>query len=247
MAVKILPLKNRFQIIYRLSLPNWYHSFIEIGIPTNQFIDLSYKKSQNQKSQILNNLIYEEIKSIKNRRGSVRVVDFFCADGYYSYIANKYGADNVIGIDNDFNSGEKRKGVIQQANLIKSLIQSSDSINFIQDDVTNYSTEVDLALIFGGLYHIEEVKKFLEKLKNFVTERIIIQTIYSLDSNLVDYLVTPAPGWTWGCRFSKEFLIDQLQINGWKIVKIFDEIAEYNTLPKDRGSLFLVAEKRKND
>ena len=92
----------------------------------------------------------------------------------------------------------------------------------------------------GGLYHISSPASLLQNLRSRVTGPLVIQTVYSLAKTAPDYFETPAPGWTWGCRFSHQRLLDMVRQAGWKILEESTNELKGNQRPEDRGSAYLL-------
>jgi hypothetical protein len=55
-----------------------------------------------------------------------------------------------------------------------------------------------------------------------------------------DYFETPAPGWTWGSRFSYGCLQGFLTRAGWEIIEATQSDLAGNERPDDRGSAYLL-------
>jgi hypothetical protein len=67
--------------------------------------------------------------------------------------------------------------------------------------------------------------------------------VVSVANESPDYFETPAPGWTWGSRFSMAWLENTVRNLGGTIVdKHFNEL-EGNKNPRDRGSGYFLVRK----
>ncbi len=226
----------------RLFEMNWYHDFSLLGVKTNQFDDPSYRLSQLQKEKIILRWIDDYVKN-QNRKNSMRGVEFFCADAYYSFHALKAGVGKMIAIDLAEESGEKRFGILDQAKIISKILGISEKrLDIRKFDVMRFEENCDFAFVIGGLYHIEDPLKLLSYLKSSISQYIFIQTIVSFENESPDYFESPAPGWNWGSRFSATWLINNIEILGFEIIESNLETAEYNFAQRDRGSLFLVCQ-----
>lgn len=224
--------------------PNWYHDFSCMGLKTYQFDDGGYHEAQLDKHKVLFEFIDKAIAIIqrKSKKNEVSGVELFCADGFYSNYAVNAGCSSMLGIDLADKSGEgvKRGVVIKQARLVTKLLNNDNEIKFINDDVFNLNKKFQLCLCFGGLYHIENPKKLLQLLRDHVTEVLIIQTIVSLETEDENYFESPAPGWTWGCRFSHANLKNMIKETGWRVIDEKRNEMTYNQRLCDKGSSYLM-------
>lgn len=75
---------------------------------------------------------------------------------------------------------------------------------------------------------------------------LILQTVYSMADGRDDYFETPAPGWTWGCRFSANWLEKQITALGYEIVDRHRNELEGNVRPEDRGSAYYLFRRSSN-
>jgi hypothetical protein len=74
------------------------------------------------------------------------------------------------------------------------------------------------------------------------TRFLIVQTVVTLATEDDNYFETPAPGWTWGSRFSYGFLRREITKRGYRIVDTDRNVLTGNDRPEDRGSAyFLIA------
>jgi predicted RNA methylase len=210
----------------------WYHDFACFGIKTVQEPGI-WKKNQACKEGPLFSMIEEAVKSVKQRSESVKGVELFCADGFYGLYAVQKGAEHVHGMDLD----EKN---LKKATLIAKMLGYAKKTNFEKRDVYTLSGSYDLGICAGGLYHISDPAALLKLLKAHVHGPLVIQTVYSLAKTSPDYFETPAPGWTWGCRFSYDHLKKMIRDAGWKIIREEKNELLGNTRPEDRGSAYFL-------
>ena len=70
-----------------------------------------------------------------------------------------------------------------------------------------------------------------------------MQSVVSLENEDPDYLEVPAPGWTWGSRFSLVSFDQMIRDQGWTLVTWHANELKGNTEPKDRGSVYYLVEK----
>lgn len=171
---------------------------------------------------------------------SISAVELFCADGFYSNYTASKGVGQVSGVDLDGDSVERRSGVLEQAQLVTRLLGNSDIISFRKADVLHIDGIYDICICAGGLYHMTNPEKLLKKLCAQVKRAMILQTVVSLENDDPTYFVSPAPGLSWGCRFSCLYLEKMLERTGWKIVeKSFNELPG-NIRSCDRGSVYML-------
>ncbi len=215
-----------------LYLDPWYHDFGTLGIKTPQrqgYCELNQKSKEDNIFALIN----EAIRICKKRSDRVKGVELFSADAFYSNYAIRAGADEMLAIDVDDYEIEKGK-------LISKLLGNSDRIRFRWRDVFNLPEDYDFCICAGGLYHIKNPQELLQLLSKKIKTAIVIQTVYSLSNESEDYFESPAPGWTWGCRFSYKYLLNMVKEAGWYILLDKNGILCGNERPEDRGSAYLL-------
>lgn len=111
---------------------------------------------------------------------------------------------------------------------------------FEKRDVYTMSDTYDFGICAGGLYHVADPGALLKLLSAHVKGPLVIQTVYSLAETSPEYFETPAPGWTWGCRFSYDHLKKLCRDAGWKIIREEKNELLGNKRPEDRGSAYLL-------
>ncbi len=210
----------------------WYHDFSPFGIKTVQEPGI-WKKNQGCKEGPIFTVIDEAVTSVKQRGYSVRGVELFCADGYYALYAVQKGAEHVHGMDLDERN-------LKKAALISKMLGYTKKTHFEKRDVYTMDGSYDFGICAGGLYHISDPAGLLRLLKAHVHGPLVIQTVYSLAKTAPDYFETPAPGWTWGCRFSYDYLKKMIQDAGWKIIREEKNELLGNKRPEDRGSAYFL-------
>lgn len=239
---------NKEQLTMYLT-PNWYHNFSILGIVTPQDpTDKSAEAHQTIKQEILFPFIDEAIAlSKKNSNEPMTGIELFCADGFFSNYAISKGADKMLGIDIEEDSGEgkKRQSVLAQARLATTLLGNGTQATFQHQNVFDLNTDFTFCICAGGLYHIADPKRLLQILSKHVKQYLVIQTVVSLENEDPNYFEQPAPGWKWGCRFSHEKLLSMIEESGWIVVKEARNELICNNLLSDRGSSYVLC-KNKN-
>jgi hypothetical protein len=220
------------------SLPGpFYHDFCRLGLECQQLPGI-YAPNQQAKEPILTAYILWAIAKLKNRgRAPVRFAELFCADAYYTMFARKFGADYACGFDND------RDGFMAQAETARRLLGLNDvelhriSIEDIPDD-WRYSIVANV----GGLYHVADPVSVLLKSARMAEDYLIVQSVVSLATNDPDYFESPAPGWTWGSRFSRPSFERVIRDHGFKVVDSDFNVLTGNERLEDRGSMYFLIE-----
>lgn len=235
------PLSLRAYVM--LQTPNWYHDFDVLGVKTHQFAFDGYDISQQDKQQIIFSLLDKAIAYCQGARPTgttLRLVELFCADCFYSIYALKKGVDSAVGIDLAEESGEGaiRGVVLDQALLVSGLLGQADKLTVLRQDVRDFQGEYELCICAGGLYHLENPAQLIRHISARIRRALVIQTVVSLEvSGEEPYFETPAPGWTWGCRFNDVYLIQLLKENGWDVRAVEKNELRANQKARDRGSL----------
>lgn len=221
---------------------NWYHDFTPLGLRTNQFrTPIFYKLNQAAKQQRIFHLIDRAIASCQETGLSeISGLELFCADGFYSNYAVNRGVDRMVSIDADGDSVERRSGILAQARLITRLLGNGNQIEYRQADVFDVDGSYDLCVCAGGLYHLRNPRELLAKLQSHVKVALVIQTVVSLSEPDPDYFESPAPGLTWGCRFSRAHLESMLLSTGWKVLESSMNELTGNRRSSDRGSAYVL-------
>ena len=170
----------------------------------------------------------------------ISAVELFCADGFYSNYAARKGVSQIIGVDLDIDSVERRGGVLQQAKLITRLLGNSDKIAFQKTNVVDVSGTFDICICAGGLYHLTNPQELLAKWVCQIRRALVLQTVVSLEFDDSDYFVTPAPGLSWGCRFSLKYLETMLEATGWEIIEQSNSELPGCLRDCDKGSAYML-------
>jgi len=215
-------------------LDPWYHDFEILGLRTPQKKPGRYGLNQEAKQGPLFELIARVISLCLEKQGtSVKGVELFCADGFYANYAIRCGAEEMYGID--INDRQLAK-----ARLITKLLGNSKKITFDHCDVFKLSGVYDFGICAGGLYHLSDPSGLLKSLTTKIGTALVIQTVYSLANTSEHYFETPAPGRTWGCRFSYKYLLQMINDSGWIILDASTNQLKGNSRLEDRGSAYFL-------
>jgi 2-polyprenyl-3-methyl-5-hydroxy-6-metoxy-1,4-benzoquinol methylase len=148
-------------------------------------------------------------------------------------MALRAGADSLLAVDLDEVS-------LAQGVLMARLQGTSESLTFRRMDVFDLTEEFDFGICAGGLYHLEDPARLLRQLRGIIRHALVVQTVYSKANDSADYFETPAPAWTWGCRFSYEYLLRMVEGAGWNILHAETNELLGNGRLEDRGSAYLL-------
>jgi predicted RNA methylase len=218
--------------LFLLGRDLWYHDFTVIGFPTPQEPGM-FGPNQQAKQAPLFELIGMAIDLATQNRARVSGVDLFCGDGFYTNYAVTRGAASMLGVDTDEKS-------LAKARVITRVLGHQTTVAFQQCDVRDVNGQYDFGICAGGLYHISDPEALLARLRRNVRVALVIQTVYSLAVTSALYFESPAPGWTWGCRFSYPYLMAMVDRAGWSIQRALVNELPGNDRPEDRGSAYLL-------
>jgi hypothetical protein len=243
------PMATTWKMHRKLCNPSWYHDFSPVGVETRLFPGSEYQLSQEDKQEILFELLKrakDEFMCSHQRLPSL--VDLFCADAFYSIYALKTNlVAHSVGIDLEQQAGEGsiRMGVLQQAATIRALLGLEGRLDLISGDVMAYEGEYDVCLCAGGLYHISDPAALIARITLQTRALLLIQTVIpSHISESEPFFVAPAPHWTWGSRFNRNWLEKILAENGWTILVEDTRPMRANTHNWDQLSLSVLCTKR---
>ena len=111
----------------------------------------------------------------------LRVLDIGCAEGFFSFEAEKRGAREVIGIDSFPDS-------IRRFNMVKEA-RNSNATAFLTNvydlDPSKLGT-FDLVLCYGLLYHLKHPQYALEKVRSVCTGQLLFQTHIAEEQSIGD-------------------------------------------------------------
>lgn len=215
-----------------------YHSYKFFGVDNKQ-ISHVYELNQRAKSSIITAYIALAISLAKDGNNKpLSFVELFCADAYYAMVASRLGCDHCFGVDND------REGHFQKAAAIAQLL-GVNNISFALKDIEHDGSygKADIVANIGGLYHVKNPEEVLLRSYDNAGSFLIIQNVVSLATDDNSYYESPAPGWSWGNRFSALSFDKMVQRNFKNIVAShFNELTG-NDRPEDRGSLYYLIKK----
>lgn len=215
-----------------------YHEYSFFGHHNEQKPGI-FAPNQRAKAPIITAYIAYAIA--KSRRASTDAVTFtelFCADGYYAMVADRLGCSASVGIDND------RDGESAHVAEIASVLGCHNT-RFEKRDIHGGTTfePTDVVANVGGLYHVSDPAEVLAMSYAMATQFLIVQNVVSLATDDPDYCEMPAPGWTWGNRFSRQSFDALVRRTCPGIVdEHFNEL-EGNERPDDRGSAYYLIRK----
>jgi hypothetical protein len=207
-----------------------YHSYRFFGVDNQQYSKL-YELNQIAKEPVLIALIAWAIG-----KGSKSFTELFCADGYYAMVAARLGCRS-IGIDNDKDHHFKvARAIAATLNV---------NVDFVKANISPDSVfeQTDIVANAGGLYHVSNPKEILKLSYGMAKKYLIVQSVVSMATDDISYYKSPAPGWSWGCRFSRQSFDKMIKETGYKVIdQYFNELTG-NKRKEDRGSVYYLIEK----
>jgi predicted RNA methylase len=216
-----------------------YHDFSWLGLKTAQIPGI-YGPNQKAKAPVLAAYILTAFARLKcDSDGPITFAELFCADGFYAMFAAHFGASRAIGFDND------RDGHLAAAARIRDLLRL-EQVSFVKTDIEAIDPAERFSVVanVGGLYHVEDPVAVLKKSYEMATDFLIVQSVVSMASTAPDYFAKPAPGLTWGNRFSRESFDKMMAETGWKVVDRAFNLLVANERLEDRGSVYYLIDKR---
>lgn len=225
--------RRRQRFVEELEHP-WYHDFSALGVSTKQAEGIFGPNQQAKQATLFS---YVD-KAIALAGPQPRGLELFCADGYYSHYALEHGAAHMTGVDLGDEQSAGHPIQLRQADAMTALLGHEGRAEFRRENVFDVSGLYDFAICAGGLYHVSEPDVLLRKLIANVRTAMVVQTVYSLAETSADYFETPAPGQTWGCRFSYGYLLTMLAEAGWTVLESTTNELGGNARPQDRGSAY---------
>ncbi len=227
---------NKYKFYHKIKVNDNIHTKGNEGLIKFQKIPLKILKKYN----------------LKNKK----VLDIGCRDGLFSFEAEKLGAKEVLGIDNDLSLGAT-KFLIP---FFKSKVKMK-KMNLY--DLSNYKKKYDMIIFFGVLYHLRYPFWALKIIKDILNTNgtLLLETaIYILGDKKIPLLYCPFdnnnPYDKTSCTFYNEIgLIQTLSSLGFKVKNISYSVAPRNFLkriflkkpyPIRRATFECVIDKKKN-
>ncbi len=197
-----------------------YHNYSLFGVHNEQLPGI-FKLNQQAKEEFLIPYITRAVNILKETNMLISFMELFCADGYYAMVARQLGATIAYGVDNN------RDGFFAKASQIASAL-GVDNIHFFEKDVQDIGTfkPVDIVANLGGLYHVSNPEQILVESYAVAKSFLIVQSVVSMENNSEDYFEAPAPGWSWGSRYSRESFHKMILAKNWNILDY-----NFNELP----------------
>lgn len=216
-----------------------FHDFSFFGVQNDQIPDNLFA-NQKCKFPILLSYISQAIaKSKRHCDDPVSFTELFCADGFYTMIAAKLGCSKSIGIDSN-----KDNFLTNSEEIARRL--KLPNVTFLQEEISpdSHFTQTDIVANIGGLYHVDKPKEVLEMSYTMANKFLIVQNVVSLAQTDENYFESPAPGWNWGNRFSRESFDKMIRGLGYDIIDHFFNELEGNDRPEDMGSVYYLIRKK---
>ena len=213
----------------------FYHDFSALGLSVPQLPGAFAINQQYKEPLIVGYMLYALGKLRAKGERQISVGELFCADAYYSFIARRFGAERCDAFDND------QDGYLEQARTIAAMLKEKN-VHIHKTDVFAISPDYRASIVInaGGLYHVSEPLKSLEQSYEMSKDYLVVQSVVTLANEDPDYFETPAPGWTWGCRFSYAYLQREIKKRGYRVIDTDRNILVANGRPEDRGSAYFL-------
>ena len=179
------------EILKKIKKYNWYHEIeVQNGIKTSAVdaleVDGRYHTySSSAKDHWNQRNIFNILKDIdfKNKK----VLDIGCRDGLYSFYAEKQGAKEIIGIDNDLSRGAVEFLIPYFKSKVK--MYQKNLYDITEKDYGKF----DIILFVGVLYHLRYPFYSFKKIKDILNNdgKLILETGIYLDDNKRSMLYCP--------------------------------------------------------
>jgi len=202
-------------LIKKIEKYNWYH---EIQL-TSKLVTPGSIPAINE----LNRLIKEKIQKkifFKNKR----VLDIGCREGLYSFLAEKAGASEIIGIDNDLSAAA--------IDFLIPFFQSK--VKMYELNLYEFNSEkfgaFDVVIMLGVLYHLKFPFWGLKRACDAVANKgIIVISTAILDLPIIEEMellyfpsATGGPfGYDSPSYFNKKCLCSAMQANGFRFLESY--------------------------
>lgn len=215
-----------------------YHDFSWLGLKTVQHEGI-YRPNQIAKAPVICAYILAAMAELRCRSiPDITFAELFCADAFYAMFAARFGARHATGFDDD------RDGYFAKALKIQRLLGIENvTLRATRIESIPVAARFDVVANIGGLYHVDDPLECLERSYAMARHFLIVQNVVSMAVDDPDYFAAPAPGWTWGNRFSKTSFDRQIKLRGWRVIDSSFNLLEGNSRPEDRGSVYYLIAK----
>jgi tRNA (mo5U34)-methyltransferase len=118
---------------------------------------------------------------LPERFDGMRVLDVGCAEGFFSFEAERRGAAEVIAVDSF-------PGSIERFNIVRSALKSRATgyLCNVYDLSPKTLGTFDIVMFFGVLYHVKHPWYALEKIASVCTGTLLLQTLVTDDPQYRD-------------------------------------------------------------
>lgn len=147
---------------------SWFSAVRFANASSPQHPNPSLEANHTLKMELLAQWIREHVEG-------KRVLDLFCANGTFSAEAAMNGASEIVGVDFSPERVECARfigEVVAEQTGCKMMFQTGD----VYELDRLFSEPFDVVMCFGGLYHIADPPYVLTKIRELVTETMIVQT-----------------------------------------------------------------------
>ena len=214
-----------------------YHNYKLFGVENRQIPQ--YVNNQKVKEPILTGYIAQAIaKSRKNFLDKISLTEMFCADGYFAMLSSKLGCDHVTAIDSD------QQGYLSTGRQIAERLKI-DNVEFVRAHIHEDATfeQADIVANIGGLYHTDTPEEIFLLSLRMAKRYLVVQNVVSMANNDPTYFESPAPGWSWGSRYSVSSFDAMIRRYSPKIIDYHHNVLVGNPRMEDRGSVYYLIEK----
>jgi tRNA (mo5U34)-methyltransferase len=111
----------------------------------------------------------------------MRVLDIGCAEGFFSFEAERRGAREVIGIDS-FSDSVRRFNIVKEARQSNATAFLMNVYDLEPDRLGTF----DLVLFYGVFYHLKHPQHALERIRSICTGTMLFQTHVLEDPSVKD-------------------------------------------------------------
>jgi hypothetical protein len=216
-----------------------YHNFSFFGV-RNEQLPGPFAANQAAKAPVITAYIARSIaKSERIDDRGLSFMGMFCADGYYAMVASRLGCTTSVGVD------DGRDRYFEYAEPIANRLGLTN-VSFMRSTISPDSdfAQSDIVANVGGLYHVKDPVGVLSLSARLARQFLIVQNVVSLATDDADYFERPAPGWTWGNRFSRASFDRVIENLGLDVIDRHFNVLEGNARSEDRGSCYYLLERK---